>query len=160
MTPLAAVFSLAPMKTALLTVFTFAILAMGALASPAETELKTLVQQTMEAYLKTDIDFLERSHAEEFTIVNYDGTTFSKSQELAEFAKKDIVFTALKMSEVKVRMLGENHALLTGVTKGTGKYKGDPFDLTLREVICYEKKGDTWRAIFWQSTEVRSVEDN
>ena len=146
------------MKTPLLTSLMIALLATVALASPAETEVKALVQQTMEAYMKTDLDFLERSHAEEFTIVNFDGTVSSKSQELSEFAKKDTVFTALKMTEVKVRMLGENHALVTGVSKGAGKYKGEEFDLNLRDVICYEKQGDKWRAIFWQSTEIKPEE--
>ena len=133
----------------------FAVLAMGALASPAETELKTIIQQTMEAYVKSDSDFLERAFAEEFTIVDAFGGTSTKGQELSEVAKKDIVFTALKMTEVKVRTLGENYALVTGVSKGAGKFKGEEFDLNMREVICYEKNDDKWRAIFWQSTEIK-----
>lgn len=100
------------MKTALVTVFTWAFLAVSAVASSAETELKTLVQPTMNACMKADIDLLERSHAKEFT------------------------------------------------TNGAGKYKGGPFDLNLRELICYEKKDGNWRAAFWQSTKIQPEEEN
>ena len=148
------------MKTPLLSSLMIAVLATVALASPAETELKALIQQTMDAYVKVDIDFLERTHAEEATIVDFNGTITSKGQDLSELAKKDGVFTSLKMTEVKVRTLGENHALVTGLSHGIGKYKGEKFDLTAREVICYEKQDGNWRCLFWQSTEIKPEDDN
>jgi hypothetical protein len=64
----------------------------------------------MEAYLKADTDFLERAHAEEAIIVNLDGTISSKGQDLSELAKKDTVFTSLKMTEVKVRDAGRERS--------------------------------------------------
>jgi uncharacterized protein (TIGR02246 family) len=147
------------MKISLLTSLMIAVAATVALASSAETELKALVQQTMEAYQKADADFLERALAEEATIVNLDGTISSKSQDLSELAKKDIAFTSFKMTEVKVRMLGENNALVTGLSKGVGKYKGEKFDISTRDAICYEKQDGKWRVIFWQSTEIKPADD-
>jgi hypothetical protein len=143
------------MKTSFLTSLMIALLATAALASPAETELKAVIQQTMEAYLKGDTAFLESAIADEATIINSDGTISSKRRDLSELAKKNTLFDSLEMSDVKVRMLGENHALVTGVSKGAGTYMGEKFDLSTRDVICFEKHGGKWRCIFWQGTEIK-----
>ena len=146
------------MKTPLLTSLMIAAFATAAFASPAETELKTLIQQTMEAYLKGDTAFLESAIADEATIINSDGTVSSKRRDLSELAKKNTLFDSLEMTDVNVRMLGENHALVTGVSKGAGTYMGEKFDVSTRDVICYEKQGGKWRCIFWQGTEIKPDE--
>ena len=143
------------MKTLLLTSLTIVLLGPIALAAPAETELKEIVQQTMEAYLKGDTAFLESAIADEATIVNSDGTISSKRRDLSELAKKNTTFTSLEMADLKVRALGENHALVTGVSKGAGTYMGEKFDVSTRDVICYEKQGGKWRCVFWQGTEIK-----
>ena len=146
------------MKTSFLTSLMIVLLAGVALASPAETELKTLIQQTMEAYLKGDTAFLESAIADEASIINFDGTISSKRRDLSEIAKKNTLFESLEMTDVQVRMLGENHALVTGVSKGAGTYMGEKFDVSTRDVICYEKQGGKWRCIFWQGTEIKPSE--
>ena len=148
-----------PMKTSFLTSLMIALLATVALASPEETELKALLQQTMEAYLKGDTAFLESAIADEATIVNSDGTISSKRRDLSELAKKNTLFDSLEMTDINVRMLGENHALVTGVSKGAGTYMGEKFDVSTRDVICYEKQGGKWRCIFWQGTEIKPASD-
>ncbi len=146
------------MKIPLVTTLMIPLFATVALAAPAETELKTVVQQTMEAYLKSDTAFLESAIADEASIVNFDGTVSSKRRDLSEIAKKNTLFTSLEMTDVKVQMLGENHALVTGVSKGAGTYMGEKFDVSTRDVICYEKQGGKWRCIFWQGTEIKPDE--
>jgi hypothetical protein len=143
------------MRTPLLILVVIALLTTAALAAPAETELKALIQQTMEAYLKGDTAFLESAIADEATIINSDGTVSSKRRDLSELAKKNTLFDSLEMSDVKVRMLGDNHAIVTGVSKGAGTYMGEKFDVSTRDVICYEKQGGNWRCVFWQGTEVK-----
>jgi hypothetical protein len=143
------------MKTSFFTSLMIALLATAALASPAETELKPLVQQTMEAYLKGDTAFLESAIADDATIINSDGTISSKRRDLSELAKKNTLFDSLEMTDINVRMLGENHALVTGVSKGAGTYMGEKFDVRTRDVICYEKQGGKWHCIFWQGTEIK-----
>lgn len=145
------------MKTSFLASLMIALLAMAALASPAETELKALVQQTMEAYLKGDTAFLESALADEATIINSDGTISSKRRDLSELAKKNTLFDSLEMKDVTVRMLGENHAIVTGVSKGAGTYMGEKFDVSTRDAICYEKQNGKWRCIFWQGTEIKAA---
>lgn len=147
------------MKIPFVTALMIAILATAALASPAEMELKELIQQTMEAYLKGDTAFLESAIADEATIINSDGMISSKRRDLSELAKKNTLFDSLEMSDVKVRMLGENHALVTGVSKGAGTYMGEKFDVSTRDAICYEKQAGKWRCIFWQGTEIKPAEE-
>ena len=143
------------MKTLLVTVLMTTLRATAALASPSEAELKALVQQTMEAYLKGDTAFLESAIADEASIINSDGMISSKRPDLSELANKNTLFDSLEMTDVNVRMLGENHALVTGVSKGAGTYMGEKFDVSTRDVICYEKQGGKWRCIFWQGTEIK-----
>jgi hypothetical protein len=143
------------MKTSFLTSLMIALLAPVAMAGPAETELKELIQRTMEAYLKGDTAFLESAITDEATIINSDGTISSKRRDLSELAKKNTLFESLEMSDVNVRMLGENHAFVTGVSTGAGTYMGEKFDVRTRDVICYEKQGGKWRCIFWQGTEIK-----
>ena len=146
------------MKISFLTSLLIAFLASVALAAPPETDLKALIQQTMEAYLKGDTAFLESAIADEATIINSDGTISSKRRDQSELAKKNTLFESLEMTDVQVRMLGENHALVTGVSKGAGTYMGEKFDVSTRDVICYEKQGGKWRCIFWQGTEIKPGE--
>ena len=143
------------MKIPFFTALLIALGATAAFAAPAETEVKALVQQTMEAYLKGDTAFLESAIADEATIINSDGTVSSKRRDLSELAKKNTLFDSLEMSDIKVQMLGENHALVTGVSKGAGTYMGEKFDLSTRDVVCFEKHGGKWRCIFWQGTEIK-----
>ena len=143
------------MKTLLFGSLILALLTSASFAAPAETELKEVVQQTMEAYLKGDTAFLESAIADEATIINSDGTISSKRRDLSELAKKNTLFESLEMSDVKVRMLGENHALVTGLSKGVGTYMGEKFNVSTRDAICYEKQGGKWRCVFWQGTEIK-----
>lgn len=146
------------MKNAFLTSLVIgALAASSAFASP-EAELKALNQQILDAYLKGDVAFLEEVTAEEAVTVDADGTIFSKAQDLDEVRAKKVTFKSLNMTEVKVRMMGEDHAFVTGVIKASGKYEGENFNITAREITCYEKKDGKWRSIFTQSTEVKPPE--
>jgi ketosteroid isomerase-like protein len=142
------------MKIAFLAILMLATLNVSAFASP-ESELKALAQQILDASVKGDIAFLEEVIAEEAMNVDADGSLFSKAQDLEEIRAKKVVFKSLTMTDVKVRMMGENHAFVTGLVKSSGKFEGEAFDITARGVGCYEKKDGKWRSIFSQSTEVQ-----
>ena len=142
------------MKLAFLTSLLIAALATAGLAASAETELKGLVQQMMDAYVKGDLDLIEELTAEESISIDPDGTILSKAQDMQELRDKKVTFTSARMTEVKVRMMGENHALVTGIVSSSGKYEGEKFNITSRHVMAFEKQNGKWRTIFSQSTEI------
>lgn len=97
-------------------------LATVALGSPVETELKALDQHWLDAYVKGDTAFLKTVEAEDWTLTDSDGTIMTKAQDIKELEDKTFVCKSASMSDVKVKMLGDNFAHVTGVVKMTATY--------------------------------------
>lgn len=129
-------------------------LAAVALGSPAETELKALEQQWLDAYVKADTAFLKTVEAEDWTLVDSDGGTMTKAQDIKELGDKTFVCKSASVSEVKVKTMGDNHAYVTGVVKMAGTYKGKDFSENFRALDIFEKKDGKWQALYSQITKV------
>ncbi|MEY2490456.1 MAG: hypothetical protein QOC70_2398 [Verrucomicrobiota bacterium] len=142
------------MKISLLTSFLVAGLAAVALGSPAETELKALEQQWNDAYKKGDVAVLKAVEADDWTLVDPEGTTTTKAQDIKELTDKTFVVKESTNSDIKVRMLGDNHAAVTGSAKMSGSYKGKDFSGEYRFLDIFEKKDGKWQAILSQVTKV------
>ena len=89
---------------------------------PVETELKALDQHWLDAYVKGDTAFLKTVEAEDWTLTDSDGTIMTKAQDIKELEDKTFVCKSASMSDVKVKMLGDNFAHVTGVVKMTATY--------------------------------------
>jgi ketosteroid isomerase-like protein len=125
------------------------------LAAEAESELKTLEQQWSDAYVKGDTSVLKTVEADDYTVVNPDGSVTTKAEDIKEVADKTFVAKSASMSDVKVRMLGENYACVTGVWKLTGaKSKGKDISGQHRFLDIFENKNGTWQAITSQITRI------
>jgi len=142
------------MKTSLLTSVIVAGLAAVALGSPAETELKALEQQWSDAYMKGDVAVLKAVEADDWTLVDPEGTTTTKTQDIKELTDKTFAVKESTTSDIKVRTLGENNAVVTGSSKMSGSYKGKDFSGEYRFLDIFEKKGGKWQAILSQVTKV------
>ena len=59
------------------------------------------------------------------------------------------------MSDLKVRMLGDNHGCVTGVTKLTGTDEGKDISGDYRFMDLFEKKDGKWQAIASQETQIK-----
>lgn len=129
-------------------------LAAVALGSPAETELKALEQQWLDAYVKADTAFLKTVEADDWSFVDSDGTIMTKTKDIKELGDKTFVCKSASMSDFKVRMLGDNYACATLLVKMTGTYKGKDFSGDFRALDIFEKKGDKWQAVASQITKV------
>jgi ketosteroid isomerase-like protein len=76
------------MKTSLLTAAMVAGLAALALGSSAETEIKELEQQWLDAYVKADTAFLKTIEAEDWAFVDSDGGVTTKAQDIKDVGDK------------------------------------------------------------------------
>ncbi len=122
--------------------------------SPAETELKALEQQWLDAYVKGDTAFLKTVESEDYIFVDSDGTMMTKAQDIKDVADKTFVCKSGAMSDLKVRMMGDNYACVTGLVKMSGTYKGKDFSGEYRAIDCFEKKEGKWQGTFGQITKV------
>jgi ketosteroid isomerase-like protein len=133
-------------------------LATTAFGASAETELKALDQQWLDAYVKGDTAFLKTVEAEDWTFADSDGTVMTKAQDIKELGDKTFVCKSASMSDVKVKMLGDNDAYVTGVVKMAGTYKGKDFSGDFRTIDVFEKKDGKWQALYSQITKVQEKE--
>ena len=143
------------MKLTLITAVMIAGLATVAFGSSAETELKALEQQWSDAYKKGDTAVLKTVEAEDWTLIDPEGTTTTKAQDIKELGDKTFVVKESTNSDVKVRMLGDNHAAITGSAKMSGLYKNKEFSGEYRFLDIFEKKDGKWQAIMSQVTKVQ-----
>jgi ketosteroid isomerase-like protein len=147
------------MKTSLLTAVMVAGLATVVLGSSAETEIKALEQQWLDAYVKADTAFLKTVEAEDWMFVDSDGGLNTKAQDIKDVADKTLTCKSASISDVKVRTMGDNSAYATGIVKMAGTYKGKDFSSEFRAVDIYEKKDGKWQAVYSQITRVKKEKE-
>ena len=142
------------MKKCLITLLMVLGLATAGFGAGAEAELKTLEQQWLDAYEKGDTAFLKTVEADDWSLVDSDGTVATKAQDIKELGDKTFVCKSASMSDAKVRMMGDNFAYVTGIVKMSGTYKGKDFDESFRAVDVFEKKNGKWQSTYSQITKI------
>lgn len=142
------------MKTSLLTLVAVTGLATLCFGASAETELKTISQQWLDAYLKGDASFLKTALAEDYTIIEPDGTVGTKAKDIKSVTDKTFVLKSATMSDFKCRMLGDNAAVVTSMLKLSGTDEGEAFSGDYRATDVFEKKDGKWMAVASQLTKV------
>jgi ketosteroid isomerase-like protein len=123
-------------------------------AASADTELKDIEHQWIDSYVKGDADFLKNIEADNYSLVEPDGTIATKAEDIEGVTGKTFVCKSATMSDIKVRMLGDNYACVTGLVKMTATDHGKDVSGDYRGVDVFEKKGGKWQAIFSQVTKV------
>ena len=142
------------MKLSLLTSVLIAGLATMAFGGSAETDLKAMTQQWLDAYVKGDAAALKTIEADDWSFVDSDGTMITKAKDIKEVEDKTFVCKSASASDVKVTAMGDNHAFVTATIKMSGTYKGEDFTGEFRGVDVYAKKDGKWQAIYSQITKV------
>ena len=146
------------MKISLLTAVLVTGLAAIALGSPAETEIKAIEQQWLDAYVKADTAVLKTVEAEDWMFVDSDGSVNTKAQDIKDVADKTFVCKSASISDVKVKAMGDNSAYATGIVKMAGTYKGKEFNSEFRSLDIFEKKDGKWQATYSQLTKIGKEE--
>ena len=119
--------------------------------SKSEQEIRKLDDQRITAILKQDVPWLDRLMADDFTYTRQGGVTDTKAEFLGEMKAGKGAFTSLKMSDVKVRILG-NAAVLTGRCDITAKREGRDFAIPMHFTEVYSRTAGHWHWLLWQST--------
>ena len=129
-------------------------LATTGLGAGAEAELKALSQQWLDAYQKSDPTFLKNTLAEDFIVVEPDGSVGTKADDVKSVTDKKFVMKSATMSDFKCRMLGDNAAVVTMMVKLSGTDDGTEFSGDFRAMDVFEKKDGKWMAVASQITKV------
>jgi uncharacterized protein (TIGR02246 family) len=142
------------MKTSLITLLMVAGLATASFGASADTELKAIEQQWLDAYLKSDPAFVKNLEAEDYSIIEPDGAVSTKAQDIKSVTDKTFVLKSATMSDFKCRMVGDNCAVVTLMLKMSGTDEGKDFSGDYRGTDVFEKKNGKWMAVASQLTKV------
>lgn len=122
-------------------------------AADVEKELTALEDQWSDAYVKGDVAVLERIEADDIVQIDADGNLFTKADDIAEVKAGIYKVKSWTREEMTVRPYGDT-AVINGVTRTQGTYKGKDFDSRSRGTDTWMKKDGRWQCVSGQSTRI------
>lgn len=122
-------------------------------AADVEKELTALEDQWSDAYVKGDVAVLERIEADDIVQIDADGNVFTKADDIAEVKAGIYKVKSWTREEMTVRPYGDT-AVINGVTRTQGTYKGKDFDSRSRGTDTWMKKDGRWQCVSGQSTRI------
>lgn len=130
----------------------------SAAANPAaaEAEVRKLMDTAQAALAKNDADAMEKIYADNYMLVNTDGTVQNKAERVAALRSGDAKYTAFAYSEPNIRVSPDGmHAVVIAKLAMKGTFRGKPNDGDFRVTQVYSKgKDGQWKQITAQATKV------
>ena len=116
-----------------------------------EEELLKLENEFARAVASNNADALDRLLADDWIIVEPDGSIIDKARFLEVIRSGALSHESMKSTDVKVRVYG-NTAVVTGLTTSKGKFMGQDFISCERATDIFVKQADRWQCVFTQLT--------
>jgi ketosteroid isomerase-like protein len=104
--------------------------------------------------MKSDAAFIKGLEADDYALVESDGTVTTKEKDVKATTDKTFVMKSATFSDMKVRMIGDNCAVVTAILKMSGTDDGKDFSGDFRGTDVFEKKAGKWMAVASQLTKV------
>jgi len=106
------------------------------------------------AALKSDSAAIDVVLADTWSVINAEGKTISRAQSLDDTKKSKL--TRSEVSEMKVRMINADVAIVTGVWTGAGTdAKGQKFDTSERWTDVFANQGGKWKCVASQNSTIK-----
>lgn len=121
----------------------------------AEAEIKKLMDAAATALAKNDADAMDKIYAENYMLVNIDGSTQTRAERLASLRSGDTKYTSFGYSEPNIRVNAEgNGAVAMAKLSMKGTSKGKAIDGDYRVTQVYSKTKDGWKQVSAQATKI------
>jgi len=136
------------MRRALLTAAALAFAGLAQAAPPAElvARLKAQADGWDAAIVRKDRAAIEANMADDFRQIDGRGNVETKASFVDGLVSADLVIDPYTVEDFEVRVYGDT-ALLSGRTRMTGKYQGQPFKSHYRYIDIYVKRGGAWKIV-------------
>jgi ketosteroid isomerase-like protein len=145
------------MKQFLIAVFPMLLLARVTSVSADEAkdieQITKIEREWSESFVKRDSSVPQQVEAEDFTMVDPDGKLLNKGEDIKNMTG-DVVFTASKVDDLKVRIFGDA-AVAVGVSSVKGHDKKNDISGQYRWTDTFVKQNGEWRAVASQVTFVK-----
>ncbi len=116
-----------------------------------EEELLKLENEFARAVTSNDADALDRLLADDWIIVEPDGSFIDKARFLGVIKSGALSHESMESTDLRVRIYG-NTAVVTGLTAIKGKFMGQDFTACERATDIFVKHTDRWQCVFTQLT--------
>ena len=128
-------------------------------SAAAEAEIKRLMDTAQAALAKNDADAMEKIYADNYMLVNLDGSVQTKAERLAALRSGDAKYTAFSYSEPSIRVSpGGDDAIVIAKLSMKGTMRGKPTDGDYRVTQVYSKMKDgNWKQITAQATRIEAA---
>jgi len=116
-----------------------------------EEELLKLENEFARAVTSNDADALDELLADDWVIVEPDGSFIDKARFLGVIKSGALSHESMEFTDLRVRIYG-NTAVVTGLTATKGKFMGQDFTACERATDIFVKHTDRWQCVFTQLT--------
>jgi uncharacterized protein (TIGR02246 family) len=114
------------------------------------SELYDLSERWFQAWLEKDAATVERLAAEDYVYVGPSGLVLDRQAILAVVRSPSYRLDRGARTEVVVRALGQDAAVVRHHYQGAGSFEGTPFTDDHRCVMVWEKRAGDWRLVMEQ----------
>jgi ketosteroid isomerase-like protein len=116
-----------------------------------EEELVKLENEFARAVANNDADTLDVVLANDWIIVDPDGSIINKARFLGAIRSGVLSHESMESTDLRVRLYGST-AVVTGLTTTKGKFMGQDFASCERATDIFAKQTDRWQCVFTQLT--------
>jgi len=116
-----------------------------------EEELLKLEDEFARAVAGNDADALDGLLANDWIIVEPDGSIIDKARFLGVIRSGALSHESMESTDLRVRLYG-NTAVVTALTTTKGKFMGQDFASCERATDIFVKQTDRWQCVFAQLT--------
>ena len=114
------------------------------------SELQGLSERWFQAWLEKDAATVERLMAEDYLYIGPSGLVLDRQAVLAIVRSPSYRLDHCTRTEVVVRAVGRDAALVRHRYQGAGSFEGTPFTDDHRCVMVWEKHAGQWRLVMEQ----------
>lgn len=119
-----------------------------------EQALLDMERRWVAAGLKSDPAAMQDILADDWSSITAEGKMLTRAQSLDNMKKSKL--TKSELSELKVRMINADTAIVTGVWTGAGTdEKGQKFDTSERWMDVFANQGGKWKCVASESSTIK-----
>ncbi len=124
-----------------------------------EAEVKKMVNETAAALAKNDVAALEKLYADNYMLVNLDGSVSTKAERLATLKSGETKFDSFTYDEINVRVRPEGGgAIVIARANAKGVNNGKPIaDAGVRVTHVWRKNPSGWQLVTAQGTTITAA---
>ena len=118
-----------------------------------QDRLKQLEKQRSEALIKGDAGFLDRTTADDYSMITSSGQLRNKGRMMGDLKSGEVKFQSADVDDLEVRIYGDT-AVVTGRHTQKAQSAGKDISGQYRFTRVYVKQKGQWKAVAYQATSI------